>query len=241
MSYNIWRDLHDGAPVHQDITDAADYHWKIDEGTGSTEIVCDKTGTTGTIQGPTWVEDASWTNGWALQFDPTGNSGDGDWIEFTLDSNAFGGEEQMWVSVAFQDDAPTERGILASVVDTTNSDRWNLETGSWDNDGRIGWWMSGDNNITSGANTVSAGTKHHVIGVHDNINDYREIMLDDQSMNTTTPSGTVPGGEPTTFKMGRRGAGSRTLNGLIGEVMIGFTSLDDHEKTMLHDRHPFTA
>ncbi|UTF55973.1 LamG domain-containing protein [Natronosalvus rutilus] len=230
--FNLWRDLTTGDPIYRNMADRADYHWKIDEGSGGT-ITCSVTGEVGTINGASWVS-GDWIGGYGLEFAA------GDWVQFDLDSTAFGGEEQMWVSVAFTDYEPNNRGILASVVDTSDSDRWNLETGSWDQDGRIGWWMSGDNNITSGAGSVSADTQYHTIGIHDNLNDNREIMLNDQSMNTTTSSGTVPGGEPTTFKIGRRGSGSREFVGVIGEVMIGFTGLTRDEKTALYDRQPFS-
>lgn len=234
VNFNTWRELEDERQIYRDMEDAAAYHWRIDEGSEATEIVCDVTGEVGTINGATWVEDADWPGGWALQF-----NGSGDWVEFTLDSEAFGGEEFMWVSVAFADAAPDSRGILASVVDSSDSDRWNLESGSWDTNGSIGWWMSGDNNITSDADTVVADTKQHVIGIHDYPNDHREIWLDDTSADTTTADGTVPGGEPTTFKIGRRGSGSREFEGLIGEVMIGFTELSDYEKSLLYQRMPF--
>lgn len=236
VNYNTWRKLEDGKRIYRNIEDAAAYHWRMDEGSGATEITCNVTGTTGTIHGATWVEDAGWPGGWGLQF-----NGSGDWVEFTLDSTAFGGEEQMWVSVAFADAAPNSRGVLASVVDPSNPDRWNLESGSWNTDGSIGWWMSGDNNITSGSGSVVADTKQHVIGIHDYENDHREIWLDDASANTTSAAGPVSGGEPTTFKIGRRGSGSREFQGVIGEVMIGFTHLSDYEKSLLYDRQPFTA
>lgn len=231
--FSRWRDLTTGDPIYRDMLDAAAYHWPMDEGGGGT-ITCSITGETGTINGATWVS-GNWVGGYGLEF-----NGAGDWVEFALDSTAFGGEDHLWVSVAFETSAPNSRGILASVVDTSDSDRWNLESGSWDQDGRIGWWMSGDNNITSGAGSIQAGTQYHTIGIHDNVNDYREIMLNDQSMNTTTTSGTVPGGEPTTFKMGRRGSGSREFEGVIGEVMIGFTPLDEYEKSTLYNRQPFS-
>lgn len=232
-SFTRWRDMTDKHAVYRDITDAAAYHWRIDEGAGDT-ITCEVTGEVGTINGATWTADTDWVGGYGLQFDAS------NWVQFDIESLG-DGEDFMWVSVAFEDAQPNSRGILASVVDTSDPDRWNLESGSWDQNGSIGWWMSGDNNITSGSGTVVANTKHHTVGIHGYPNDHREIQIDGESMDTTTADGTVPGGDPTTFKIGRRGAGSREFVGVVGEVMIGFTELDEHDKQLLYERQPFAS
>lgn len=231
VNYTQWREMDTGNEFGRFIEDEAHFHWRIDEASGS-EIVCENTGATGTINGATWVE-GNWVGGWGLEF------ADNDWVSFTLDSDDFD-EEQMWVSVAFEPAAPDTRGILASVVDVNNSDRWNLESGSWDTNGSVAWWMSGDTSVTSNADTITAGTQYHTIGIHDHINGYRELMLNDQSAGTAGTEGAVPAGEPTTFKIGRRGDGDRTFEGVIGEVMVGFGPLDDYEKTLLYDRQPFS-
>lgn len=230
--FTQWRDLTTGDPIYRDMLEAAAYHWPMDEGSGGT-ITCAITGEEGEIHGSDWVS-GDWPGGYGLEFEA------GDWVEFDLDSRAFGDEEQLWVSVAFETYDPDSRGVLASVVDVDDPDRWNLESGSWDEDGRIGWWMSADNNITSGAGSIEADTQYHTIGIHDDEADHREIMLNDESMNTDSTDGTVPGGEDTTFRMGRRGDGDREFEGVIGEVMIGFTPLDDFEKSALYDRQPFS-
>lgn len=232
-NFTQYRDIEDGHPVYRQMEDAAAFHWRLDEGDG-TEVTDEVQGEVGTINGATWTADSEWNGGYGLQFNA------GDWIQFDIQSLG-GGQEQMWVSVAFAHAEPNNRGILASVVDVDDADRWNFESGSWDNNGSIAWWMSGDTSAQSGADAIQANTKQHALGVHDNINDYREVLLDGQSRDIVDVGGAVPGGEPTTFKIGRRGAGSREFVGVIGEVMIGFTPLDEHDKQRLYERQPFSS
>lgn len=235
VDFSQWRNLSDGHPVYQDMVDAADYHWRIDEGSGST-ITCNITGEEGTLQGATWVDDSQWVGGHGLDFDPSANSGDGAWVEFGIDSEAFGGSDYLWVSVSFLPRAVDTRGILASVVDPNDADRWNLESGSWDTNGSVAWWMSGDTSVTSDADSIVNGTKYHTVGIHDLEYEYRELMINGNSVGTATVNGEIPGGEPTPLKMGRRGPGGRTFDGVIGEVMIGQTHLTDEDKSRLYER-----
>lgn len=233
-NFTAWRDLEDQRRIYRDMADAAAYHWKLDEGQGTT-VTCEVTGEVGTINGASWTADNEWVGGYGLQFDQ------GDWIDFDIASLG-GGEDFMWVSVAFEDGEPNSRGVLAGVVDTADADRWNLESGSYNEDGSIYWYMAGaDDSLLSDPGSITANTKHHALGIHDNINDYRELHFNGASVDTGDADGDVPGGEPTTFRVGRRGAGSREFVGVIGEVMIGFTELDDEDKRLLYERQPYSV
>lgn len=231
--FTAWRNDLTGERVYRDMEDAAAFHWRMDEGSGGT-ITDEVQGEVGTINGATWVE-GNWPGGWGLEFTA------GDYVSFDLDSTAFGGEESMWVSAAFQTADPTARGVLASVVDPDDADRWNLESGSYRDDGSVYWYMAGEDNPISESGILTADTQTHALGIHDDTENLREIMVDGVSQDTDPTNGTVSGGEPTKFKIGRRGAGDREFVGIIGEVMIGFTSLTDYEKGLLYDRQPFSS